>query len=145
MKLYTMGFTQKTAKEFFDKIKDNKIQLLLDIRINNVSQLAGFAKGKDLEYFLNEICKCEYAHDITFAPTKELLDDYRAKKTSWQEYEVVFKDIMSERKIEDAFKKYLAYDRVCLLCSEPTAVQCHRRLVAEYLKSKISNIEIIHI
>ena len=145
MKLYTIGFTQKSAKEFFDKIKANKIELLLDIRLNNVSQLAGFAKGKDLQYFLSEICNCQYAHNVNFAPTKELLDDYRSKKISWKEYEEVFNKILADRHIENDFKQYAHFKSVCLLCTEPTAEQCHRRLVAEYLKSKIDSIDIIHI
>ena len=146
MIIYTIGFTQKTAKEFFNKIKDNKVNLLIDIRLNNVSQLAGFAKGKDLEYFLKEICDCEYAHDDIFAPTKELLDAYRAKKVSWNEYEKVFKRIMDERGVNERFKKlYMKYDNICLLCTEPTAEQCHRRLIAEHLKKNIENVEIIHI
>lgn len=145
MKLYTIGFTQKSAREFFNKIKSNKIELLLDIRLNNVSQLAGFAKGKDLEYFLNEICNCKYEHLISFAPTKELLENYRAKKISWSEYEKTFNNILMNRQIEKDFTKYLNYENVCLLCTEPTADQCHRRLVAEYLKAKLPNIEIIHI
>lgn len=146
MKLYTIGFTQKSAREFFNKIKNNNIDLLIDIRLNNVSQLAGFAKGKDLEYFLKEICNCEYAHDDVFAPTKELLDNYRANKVSWNEYENVFAKIMANRQIEERFKKlYKSYENVCLLCTEPTAEQCHRRLVAEYLQKHCENIEIIHI
>ena len=146
MKIYTIGFTQKSAKEFFEKIKDNGIELLIDVRLNNVSQLAGFAKGKDLEYFLKEICNCDYVHEIVLAPTKELLDNYRAKITSWLEYEEIFNKIIRDRKIEIDFKeKYSKYNKVCLLCTEPTAEQCHRRLVAEYLKENIDNIDIIHI
>ena len=146
MIIYTIGFTQKTAKEFFNKIKDNKVNLLIDIRLNNVSQLAGFAKGKDLEYFLKEICDCEYAHDDVFAPTKELLDAYRAKNVSWNEYEKVFSAIMEQRGVSARFKKlYMKYNNICLLCTEPTAEQCHRRLVAEHLKKNIGNIEIVHI
>lgn len=146
MKIYTIGFTQKSAKEFFDKIKSNNIDLLIDIRLNNVSQLAGFAKGRDLEFFLKEICNCEYIHDDKFAPTKELLDNYRAKRTSWKEYEEVFSKIMNSRQIEERFKKlYLKYTNICLLCTEPTAEQCHRRLVAQYLNEHIEHIEIIHI
>ena len=146
MKLYTIGFTQKSAREFFNKIKNNNIGLLIDIRLNNISQLAGFAKGKDLEYFLKEICNCEYAHDDVFAPTKELLDNYRANKVSWNEYENVFAKIMASRQIEERIKKrYKNYENVCLLCTEPTAEQCHRRLVAEYLQKHCENIEIIHI
>ena len=146
MKLYTIGFTQKSAREFFNKIKSNNIELLVDIRLNNVSQLAGFAKGKDLEYFLKEICNCEYSHDDVFAPTKVLLDNYRSNKVAWSEYEDVFAKIMENRQIEERFKKlYSNYKNVCLLCTEPTAEQCHRRLVAEYLQKHVENIEIIHI
>ncbi len=146
MKIYTIGFTQKSAREFFNKVKINKIELLLDIRLNNISQLAGFAKGKDLEYFLNEICNCKYIHDISFSPTKDLLDSYRDKKTSWLEYETIFKEIMQERNLKEKFKRnYQNYNNICLLCTEPTPEQCHRRLVAEYLQQNIENIEIIHI
>lgn len=146
MKIFTIGFTQKSAREFFNKIKENKIDLLLDIRLNNVSQLAGFAKGRDLEYFLNEICHCEYAHDEMFAPTKALLDNYRAKKVSWIEYEKIFAEILKTRPIIERFNKiYGKFNNICLLCTEPTPEQCHRRLVAEYLKEHIENIEIIHI
>ena len=146
MKVYTIGFTQKSAKDFFELIKQNEIELLIDIRLNNVSQLAGFAKGKDLEYFLKEICGCKYVHDDLFAPTKELLDDYRAKKTSWAKYEEIFAKIINVRNLADRFKKlYSNSEKVCLLCTEPTAEQCHRRLVAEYLQENIKDIEIIHI
>ena len=146
MKLYTIGFTQKSAKEFFDLIKRNEIELLIDIRLNNVSQLAGFAKGKDLEYFLNEICSCKYVHDDLFAPTKELLDNYRAKKISWDKYEEIFSNIINVRNLADRFKKlYTKSEKVCLLCTEPTAKQCHRKLVAEYLKDNMEGVEIIHI
>lgn len=146
MKIYTIGFTQKTAREFFNKIKTNNIDLLIDIRLNNVSQLAGFAKGKDLEYFLKEICNCDYVHDDVFAPTKELLENYRAGKVSWQQYEETFAKIMTSRQIEERFKKlYARHEKICLLCSEQTAEQCHRRLVAEYLQKHFDNIEIIHI
>ena len=146
MKIFTIGFTQKSAREFFNKIKENKIDLLLDIRLNNVSQLAGFAKGKDLEYFLKEICHCEYVHDEVFAPTKTLLDNYRAKKVSCLEYEKIFTEILKTRPIIEIFNNlYGKFNNICLLCTEPTPEQCHRRLVAEYLKEHIENIEIIHI
>lgn len=146
MKLYTIGFTQKSAEEFFNKIKNSDIDLLIDIRLNNISQLAGFAKGKDLAYFLKEICNCEYVHDDLFAPTKELLDNYRHKKISWKEYENQFANIMVNRNISKRFSTiYKQYKKVCLLCSEPTPEQCHRRLVAEYLSEDIEGIEIIHI
>ncbi len=146
MKIYTIGFTQKSAETFFELIKKNEIELLIDIRLNNVSQLAGFAKGKDLEYFLKTICNCNYVHDVAFAPTKELLDGYRAKKISWQAYEDYFPQIMSGRKIEDRFERlYAKNKRICLLCTEPVPDKCHRRLVSEYLRDKIGDIDIIHI
>ena len=77
MKIYTMGFTQKSAETFFERIKENKIELLIDIRLNNQSQLAGFAKGRDLKYFLDKLCQCGYAHELRFAPEKKLLDEYK--------------------------------------------------------------------
>ena len=146
MILYTIGFTQKTAKQFFEKIKNNDIELLLDIRLNNASQLAGFTKGNDLAYFLKEICQCDYVHDIRFAPTAELLQSYRKGTTSWDRYVIVFDDVMKTRRLSEVFDMlYRKYNKVCLLCSEPTPDQCHRRLVAEMLQSKLNNIEIEHL
>lgn len=147
MKIFTIGFTKKNAKTFFELLQKNKIDLLLDIRLNNVSQLAGFAKGNDLGYFINEIVNAKYIHDTRFAPTKEILDSYRDKKINWLGYENVFCELIKEREIEKIYQEnyYHNYERVCLLCSESEADKCHRRLVAEYLKENLSNIEIIHI
>lgn len=147
MNIYTIGFTQKSAQKFFTLIKNNNIDLLLDIRLNNISQLAGFAKGKDLQFFLHEICNCNYIHDDAFAPTKFLLESYRAKKTSWADYEKVFNEILKSRPLKERFiNLYGGYNNICLLCAEPTPEQCHRRLVAEYLKNNIQKIDkIIHI
>lgn len=147
MKIFTIGFTKKDAKTFFELLQKNKIDLLLDIRINNVSQLAGFAKGNDLGYFINEILNAKYIHDTRFAPTKELLDSYRDKNINWLEYEKEFSKIIEDRRIVDIFQDnyYKNYERVCLLCSESEADKCHRRLIAEYLKENLSDIEIIHI
>lgn len=147
MKIFTIGFTKKDAKTFFELLQKNKIDLLLDIRLNNVSQLAGFAKGNDLGYFINEILNAKYIHDTRFAPTKELLDSYRDKNINWLEYEKEFNKIIEDRRIVDFFQDnyYKNYERVCLLCSESEADKCHRRLIAEYLKENLSDIEIIHI
>lgn len=147
MKIFTIGFTKKDAKTFFELLQKNKIDLLLDIRINNVSQLAGFAKGNDLGYFINEILNAKYIHDTRFAPTKELLDSYRDKNINWLEYEKEFNKIIEDRRIVDIFQDnyFKNYERVCLLCSESEADKCHRRLIAEYLKENLSDIEIIHI
>lgn len=132
MHIYTMGFTQKTAAQFFEKILNNKIQIVIDVRLNNQSQLAGFTKGKDLEYFLKVICNCLYEHETIFAPTKEILSSYKSGKIDWEKYVIEFDKLMISRKMVDYFEmKYLKYDNVLLLCSEPTPQNCHRRLLAE--------------
>lgn len=145
MKIYTMGFTQKDADTFFGKLEETGIQILIDVRLNNHSQLAGFTKEKDLTYFLKKICGCEYSHMASFAPTKEILDDYKKGKISWDEYEKLFIPLIEKREVEKIFEKYYSkYDKVLLLCSEPIPECCHRRLVAEYLARKV-DCEIIHI
>ena len=147
MNLFTIGFTQKSAEELFSLIENNKIDILLDVRLNNKSQLAGFTKYPDFKFFLKRICNVQYSHDILFAPTKQLLDDYKKEIISWSAYEKQFKNLISERHIEITFTRIIKnnFDNICLLCSEVTAEKCHRRLVAEYLQEKIPNIKIIHI
>lgn len=146
MTIYTMGFTQKSAKVFFELIKKYEIQLLVDVRLNNQSQLAGFTKGSDLAYFVPEICQCAYEHDAYFAPTKEILDAYKKGQINWDGYVERFMPLIEKRGIAKVFEnKYGKYDRVLLLCSEPTPECCHRRLVAEYIQANCENIEIMHI
>jgi len=147
MILYTIGFTQKSAEQFFESIKNNNIELLVDIRLNNKSQLAGFSKGSDLEYFLDKICGTKYIHCDEFAPSKDLLSRYQKGTTSWSEYEVEFREIMERRA---AYKKFVTrfkdYDKICLLCSESVPTQCHRRLLAELIaNTSPESIEIIHL
>lgn len=146
MILFTIGFTQKSAETFFELIKENQIELLIDVRLNNKSQLAGFSKGTDLDYFLKEICNCKYMHCQEYAPTKEILDDYKKKKISWKEYVEQFIPLMEKRDFPQTFiKRFAGYERICLLCSEPTPEQCHRRLLAEMVKSENDAIIIKHI
>ena len=147
MKIYTIGFTQKSAEQFFELIKANQIELLIDIRLNNKSQLAGFTKGSDLAYFLREICGTKYIHCDEFAPSKDLLSNYQKGIVSWQEYETVFDDIMERRgAYKSFFMRFGGFDRVCLLCSEPTPEQCHRRLLAEKIQSVSPDVvEVIHL
>lgn len=144
MRLFTIGFTKKTAKGFFEILKNNKVKKLLDVRLNNSSQLAGFTKGTDLQFFLSEICGIEYEHDISLAPTKEILNWYKRKEISWLKYENLFIKLLMERRIDNKFKEL---DGLCLLCSEASPENCHRRLVAEYIKENKPdlNIEIIHL
>lgn len=144
MNLYTIGFTKKTAEEFFSLLKDNQIKKVIDIRLNNSSQLAGFSKGHDLRYFLNEFFNIEYIHDPDLAPSKQLLDDYKGKKITWQQYETTFQALLDERKTKEmlAGKYSSAFDGACLLCSEDTADKCHRRLVAEYINHSYPDLMI---
>ena len=145
MQVYTMGFTQKCAEDFFDLIKNNEIEMLIDVRLNNQSQLAGFTKGRDLAFFLREICKCVYDHEIQFAPTKLILNSYKKKMICWSEYEMEYNKLIERRRVSDIFKnKYGSYEKVLLLCSEPTPENCHRRLLAEHLKRELG-CEIKHI
>jgi uncharacterized protein (DUF488 family) len=143
-KLYTIGFTKKTARQFFELLKKHDVKKIIDIRISNSSQLAGFAKGVDLEYFASEICGMGYAHILDFAPTKELLSDYQNKKIDWDEYKKVYRSIIIERQV---LQKYCMedFDNACFLCSEPTEEHCHRKLLVDFFKEKYSDIIICHI
>ncbi|MEK7359344.1 MAG: DUF488 domain-containing protein [Planctomycetota bacterium] len=135
-KLYTIGFTGKSAEEFFTILKQKGIKILLDIRLNNVSQLAGFTKGKDLAYFVKTILNGQYYHNTDLAPTKELLKKYQADE-NWQSYEKEFVTLLEKRNAETKIKPELLKGPTVLLCSEKTAEKCHRRLTAEYLQRKL--------
>ena len=143
MNLYTIGFSQKSAEEFFKILKLNNIIRLIDIRLNNKSQLAGFTNVKHLPYFL-KIHDIEYLYRPNFAPSKELLNGYKKKSISWKEYEIEYKKIIVQRNIIEKIDWNIFNDSV-LLCSEPTAEQCHRRLLAEYLAQNKSEIKIKHL
>ena len=145
MEVYTIGFTKKNAREFFGRLKQAGIRRLVDIRLNNVSQLAGFTKKEDLRFFLAEVCGAEYVHEPRLAPTQTILDDYKKRKGSWQDYETQFLRLMEERCIEHALDRSLLDRPTVLLCSEPEPDCCHRRLVAEYLRERWGNIEIVHL
>ncbi len=145
MKLFTLGFTQTSAEEFFESLKRNQIKTLIDVRLNNSSQLAGYAKKNDLKYFLKVICDIDYVHILDLAPTKEILDKFKKQKNmSWTEYEKSYLDLMNERKIEKKLSSQL-FENGCLLCSEKKPHHCHRRLLAEYLSQKWEDITIKHL
>lgn len=141
--LFTIGFTKKSAEMFFDILKNAHVKRIIDIRLNNMSQLSGFAKKDNLKYFLKTICDIEYLHIPMFAPTKDILDEYR-KGSDWNLYVSKFSELIRNRKIEDVVDKEVL-DHACLLCTEDTAQKCHRRLIAEYLKNQIGNIIITHL
>ena len=143
--LYTIGFTKKSAEQFFELLKKHQVNKLIDVRINNGSQLAGFAKGSDLSYFLKQIGGIGYRHIIDFAPTKELLSDYRAEKVSWTEYEKIYTNMLDKRSVNAKYKLE-NFDKCCFLCSEETPEYCHRRLLAEHLKKQDpENVRIVHL
>jgi len=145
MEIYSIGFTQKSAGEFFGTLKAHGIERLLDVRLNNTSQLAAFAKQADLAYFLREICGAAYEHEPLLAPTQDILDAFKKHKGSWEIYEKAFLGLMHARSIECALDRSSFAQRTVLLCSEPTAEHCHRRLVLEYLQNHWEGLQIHHL
>lgn len=144
MTIFTIGFTQKSAREFFEALRTAGVRRLIDVRLNNVSQLAGFSKRADLEYFLQTISSIPYAHRVELAPTQGMLDEYKKSGGSWEAYEGRFLRLMEDRRIEETLPREFV-DGSCLLCSEAKPKQCHRRLVAEYLRSKWGDLTITHL
>jgi uncharacterized protein (DUF488 family) len=128
----------------FQLLRESGASRLVDVRLNNSSQLAGFTKRDDLEYFLAELCAMDYVHEPRLAPTRQLLDAYKKRGLTWQEYERSFLELLSGRGVEQVLDRELLEDAV-LLCSEPAARHCHRRLVAEYLADHWGNLEIVHL
>lgn len=143
MKLFTIGFTKKTAEVFFETLKKAGVSKLIDIRLNNNSQLAGFTKSNDLKYF-SKLFGIEYVYMLEFAPTTELLDSYKKGNTSWLQYENDYNQII-EKRIPIMNKRAGFFENACLLCSEPKADQCHRRLAAQYIKKTFPEIDIVHL
>jgi uncharacterized protein (DUF488 family) len=144
VKIYTIGFTKKSSREFFGKLRQPGLARLIDVRLNNVSQLAGFTKRDDLAFFCESILAIQYLHLPLLAPTQQMLDEYKKNHGDWIDYESKFLALMAERKVEETLDRSVL-DGGCLLCSEATPENCHRRLVAEYLKEKWSSVEIEHI
>jgi uncharacterized protein (DUF488 family) len=144
MKLFTIGFTRKSAEQFFTKLQGAGVRRLVDVRLNNTSQLAGFTKRDDLKYFSETICGIPYLHMPELAPTAEILDPYKKKKGDWGLYESAFQELMAARKIEETIDRG-TLSEACLLCSEEQPDHCHRRLVAEYLADHWGGVEIHHI
>lgn len=144
IRLYTIGFTKKSAEKFFTALRHKNVRNVIDVRLNNTSQLAGFAKHIDLQYFLKEIDNIDYVHRPDLAPTGELLKAYRKKTIDWDTYEREFISLLRQRSIEGSVDPK-TLDRTCLLCSEAEPLHCHRRLVAEYLRETLGGIVICHL
>ncbi len=146
MEIFTIGFTRTTAEDFFGRLRSRRIERLLDVRLNNRSQLAGFAKRDDLAYFLRELLGAAYEHSPLLAPTQDILDDFKKRKEMpWDEYEERFLTLLREREVENVLSREDFAKRTVLLCSESTPEHCHRRLVAEYLKRHWGEVEITHL
>lgn len=145
MEIYSIGFTQKNARDFFETLKTNGIQRLLDVRLNNTSQLAGFAKASDLPYFLREICNADYEHEPLLAPTQDILDEFKKKKGDWNVYNEQYRFLLRSRRVEQQLSKDGFHRATVLLCSEPTAEHCHRRIALEYLNEHWGGILIRHL
>ena len=142
--VFTVGFTKKTAGEFFEKLRSAGVRRVVDVRLNNVSQLAGFSKRDDLKYFLKEILDAEYVEAPLLAPTQPILDGIKKEKGRWEDYEKDFLRLMEDRRIEDKIDPALLAGG-CLLCSEDTPHHCHRRLGVEYLQKSWGNFSVKHI
>lgn len=145
MRIYTIGFVGKSARVFFETLEKAGIRRLIDVRLRNTSQLAGFAKKDDLIFFLERILQAEYYHELLLAPPEELLRAYQGKRCSWEEYEGRFLEILRERAIEKRISREFFEVPTVLLCSEASPERCHRRLVAEYLRQQWGGVEIVHL
>ena len=145
MEIYTIGFTQTTAEHFFDRLSNAGVERLLDVRLNNSSQLAGFAKAKDLPYFLERLVGATYEHEPVLAPTQEMLNAYKKQKGDWSSYEATFFDLLRHRRVESVLSPADFERPTALLCSEATAEQCHRRLVCEYLAAHWPSLHAVHL
>ncbi len=144
MKLFTIGFTQRSAEDFFSRLQDAGVRRVVDVRLNNTSQIAGFAKSRDLQFFLKAVAGIEYAHRPVYAPTQEMLDAYKKKKGAWADYEREFNALLHDRDIAAVAAAELR-DCDCLLCSEYEPEHCHRRLVAELVQRNQPGTEIFHL
>ena len=144
MKIFTIGFTKKSAQEFFTLLSHAGVKTLVDARLNPDSQLSGFAKRRDLPYFLRALGNIDYTHTDLLAPTKSLLQRYRKHDNDWDLYVRDFNELIRQRRIESRFTPE-QMDHACLLCSEHTADRCHRRLVAEYFSQHWNNVDIHHL
>ena len=145
MKLYTIGFTQKSAERFFELLREHGVERVVDIRLKPGGQLSGFAKQNDLAWFLDTLNGAEYVHLPILAPAAEIRDDYR-KDHDWERYVPRFEALMDERGVPDILDR-VSFEQQpsCLLCSEPTPERCHRRLIAERLARSWPDVDIMHL
>lgn len=146
LKIFTIGFTGTSAEHFFGRLQQAGVRKVIDTRLWADTQLAGFAKKRNLPYFLEKIAATGYEHKEELAPSEDILKDFKNKKISWGEYEARYLDLLHKRKIADKLK-IEQIDNACFLCAEQKPHHCHRRLLAEYLKQEWpeQKIEIVHL
>jgi len=144
MNLFTIGFTKKNAENFFETLREAKVKRVIDVRLNNISQLAGFSKRDDLKYFLQKICNIEYVHLSLLAPDQRMLDAYRKDGGTWVDYEIAFNRLMAQRNIGASLPVSIL-DGSCLLCSEEKPDFCHRRLVSDIAQHLYPELEVRHL
>jgi uncharacterized protein (DUF488 family) len=145
LEIYTIGFAGKTAEQFFEPLMRSGVQQVVDVRLNNVSQLAGFTKKTDLPYFLKQVAGMAYTHEALLAPNPELLKAYRNGQVDWETYEQCYLNLLAERDAASAVDRGSFAERTCLLCSEASPDRCHRRLAAEYLAERWPNVRVEHL
>lgn len=138
--IYTIGFTGKSAEEFFTILKNAGVKRIIDVRLYPSTQLSGFARKKDLTFFMKNLCGIGYQHNVELAPTDEILKNYKDGKISWQDYEIEYL-----KHIEGINIKPELLDKACFLCAEKIPEKCHRRLLVEYIQNKFEGIEIKHL
>lgn len=144
LNLFTIGYTKKSAEKFFRIISENKIEIVADVRLYNSTQLAGFSKSVDLQYFLKKICNCNYIALKELAPNPSLFENYKNGKTSWSEYEKIYNKFLDTRANLDFFYAF-KNKRICILCAESTPEHCHRRLLAEKIAKIHDDVKITHL
>ena len=144
MLIFTIGFTKKSAERFFTMLRRPGLLRVVDVRLNNVSQLAGFTKRDDLRFFLREICRVEYVHAPQLAPTQEIMDEYKKKGVVWSRFERMYLELVASRHVESLLGPE-TLDGACLLCSEAGPERCHRRLAAEYFRNRRGDVVIEHL
>lgn len=144
MELFTIGYTKKSAEKFFGIITDNKIEIVADVRLYNSTQLAGFSKSADLQYFLKKICGCNYIALKQLAPNPSLFENYKNGKTTWNEYEKIYNKFLDTQANLDFFYAF-KNKRICILCAESTPEHCYRRLIAQKISKTYDNVKITHL
>ena len=143
-RIYTIGFTKRSAEDFFETLRRHGIKRLVDVRLRNTSHLAGFTKKDDLAYLLRELLGAEYVHEPGLAPTEDILAAYKETK-DWAGYERDLLNLLRERGLPPGLDGAALEAPTVLLCSEPDAAHCHRRLVAEFVSEQAGGVEIVHL